>query len=192
MLNSIELSGILISQAKSKGISVCNLKLQKLLYYAQGYHLACTGTSFFSDAIEAWRHGPVASNAYHTYKGYGSQAIPVIFLAQDIKVDSFQSELIDYVLETYGHKTGWELRNLTHNESPWLQHSSDGKVADGESITESELLDFFSPKVDMDGFSLKSHISSIEDSLANDFIAVPDEIQSADDFVQWAKSVSFG
>ncbi|MFA0813615.1 hypothetical protein [Microbulbifer epialgicus] len=112
-------------------------------------------------------------------------------MAQDIAVSPLQSELIDYVLDTYGYKTGWELKNLTHNESPWLQHSSDGKVADGGIITEPELLAFFNSKVDMEGFSLKSDLSSIEGSLANDFIAVPDEIQSADDFVQWAKSVSF-
>jgi len=191
MLSSIELSRVLISQATSKGIPVCNLKLQKLLYYIQGYHLACTGSPIFSDEIAAWQHGPVVGTAYHAYKEYGYQAIPVIHLAQDIEIDTFQSELIDYVLETYGHQSGWELRNQTHNESPWLQHSSDGIVSDGKTITEAELLDFFNTKVDMDGFSLKSHISSIEDTLANDFVAVPDEIQCADDFVLWAKSVSF-
>ncbi|MFA0813614.1 Panacea domain-containing protein [Microbulbifer epialgicus] len=68
MLSSIELSRVLISQATSKGISVCNLKLQKLLYYIQGYHLACTGTPFFLDSIEAWRHGPVIGTVYHAYK----------------------------------------------------------------------------------------------------------------------------
>ncbi|HUZ03805.1 MAG TPA: type II toxin-antitoxin system antitoxin SocA domain-containing protein, partial [Acidobacteriaceae bacterium] len=44
-------------QKKNKAIS--NLKLQKLLYYAQAWHLALYGSPLFSDSIEAWVHGPV-------------------------------------------------------------------------------------------------------------------------------------
>ena len=40
------------------GDSLSNLKIQKLAYYAQGYHLALHGTPLFNERIEAWQHGP--------------------------------------------------------------------------------------------------------------------------------------
>lgn len=40
---------------------ISNLKLQKLLYYAQGSFLSIYDKPLFEDPIEAWRHGPVPS-----------------------------------------------------------------------------------------------------------------------------------
>lgn len=37
---------------------ISNLKLQKLLYYEQGYHLAIFDTPLFDADIEAWMYGP--------------------------------------------------------------------------------------------------------------------------------------
>jgi len=54
---------------------ISNLKLQKLIYYAQGIHLASEGTPLFPDRIEAWTYGPVVPTLYHHYKTYGSSGI---------------------------------------------------------------------------------------------------------------------
>jgi len=54
---------------------ISNLKLQKLLYYAQGIHLALYGKPLFNDPIEAWQYGPVVDSVYQTYKTNGSDAI---------------------------------------------------------------------------------------------------------------------
>lgn len=59
------------------GDLVSNLKLQKLLYYAQGFHLAMTGRPLFDEPIQAWMHGPVVPAVYHAFKVYGSGPIPV-------------------------------------------------------------------------------------------------------------------
>ena len=48
-----------------------NLKLQKLLYLAQGRYMAKTGKQLFSDQIEAWSLGPVVRTVYDTYKVCG-------------------------------------------------------------------------------------------------------------------------
>lgn len=40
---------------------ISNLKLQKLLYYAQGCYLALRDKSLFCDNILAWKHGPVVN-----------------------------------------------------------------------------------------------------------------------------------
>ena len=41
-----------------------HLKIQKLLYYADGINLAITGKPLFEDKIYAWPHGPVIKNVY--------------------------------------------------------------------------------------------------------------------------------
>ncbi len=58
------------------GDTISHLKLQKLVYYAQGYHLALTGKPLFRDIIRAWAHGPVVRSVYNSYSKYGSKAIP--------------------------------------------------------------------------------------------------------------------
>ena len=41
---------------EDEGELMSHLKLQKLCYYAQGFHLAITGYPLFTDRIEAWTH----------------------------------------------------------------------------------------------------------------------------------------
>src|SRR5262245_32067863 len=55
---------------------ISNLRLQKLLYYAQGWSLAQRGVALFPDKIEAWALGPVVPNVYHPLKSFGAGAIP--------------------------------------------------------------------------------------------------------------------
>ena len=47
------------------GDLISNLKLQKLVYYAQGFHLAISGEPLFDEKIMAWEHGPVIPQLYH-------------------------------------------------------------------------------------------------------------------------------
>ncbi|RMD63362.1 MAG: DUF4065 domain-containing protein, partial [Planctomycetota bacterium] len=55
---------------------ITNLRLQKLLYYAQGWSLALRGEPLFDETLEAWKHGPVAPSVYHIFKTHGKQSIP--------------------------------------------------------------------------------------------------------------------
>lgn len=103
------------------GDLLSNLKLQKLCYYAQGFHLALFEKPLFDDCIEAWTHGPVVPELYHTYKQYGSGAIP---MPQGFSVDAIDKdvcELLDEVYDVYGQYSAWKLRNMTHDEAPWVQ-----------------------------------------------------------------------
>lgn len=48
-----------------------NRELQKLLYLAQGFHLAKFGEPLFQEDFQAWKHGPVNSGIFHRYKHLG-------------------------------------------------------------------------------------------------------------------------
>ena len=44
------------------------LKVHKLLYYVQAWHLALTSTPLLNEKFQAWVHGPVSPALYDRYK----------------------------------------------------------------------------------------------------------------------------
>jgi uncharacterized phage-associated protein len=114
-----------------------NLKLQKLLYYCQGFFLAMKHKPLFHDEIEAWTHGPVVPSVYHSYKCYEAGGIPrpVRFDFDSVSID--EKDVINEVYSYYGQFSAWGLRNMTHAEAPWQS------VRVGEVIPKTELEKYF-------------------------------------------------
>ena len=98
---------------------ISNLKLQKLLYYGQAWHLAIYGEPLFRDRIEAWVHGPVLPPVFGAFKHNGWRPI---FSAAGSAVlpDRFKPHLKE-VLDAYGGFTATELERMTHQEGPWRE-----------------------------------------------------------------------
>lgn len=118
------------------GDLISNLKLQKLVYYAQGFHLALFDTPMFNEPIEAWTHGPVVPVLYHDYKNYGSGPIPSPD-NMDFGVYSEDArELLNEVYSVFGQFSAWKLRNMTHQEPPWVDASGQAGVISHESMKE--------------------------------------------------------
>ncbi len=103
------------------GDNITNLKLQKLVYYAQGFRLAMTGEPLFEDEIVAWAHGPVVLSLYDEFKHHGANAIPRPDAIDDSKYDEDVRKLLDEVAEVYGQFSASKLRAMTHEEPPWAQ-----------------------------------------------------------------------
>lgn len=120
MLTSNDIAEYFLSLTdEDAGDLISNLKLQKLVYYAQGFHLAIYGEPIFNETIEAWEHGPVVPCLYHEYKGFGSGAIPHPTNVDFDKYNNEVKELLDEVYEAFGQFSAWKMRNMTHNEPPW-------------------------------------------------------------------------
>ena len=98
---------------------ISNLKLQKLLYYAQGCFLAVTDKPLFSDDIVAWQHGPVVERVYHEYKSNGANGIHFTDDFDGSEFTDEENELLKEVYDTFGQYSAWKLRDMTHNETPW-------------------------------------------------------------------------
>ena len=113
---------------EEEGDSISNLKLQKLLYYAQGFHLAIFDKPLFFEAIKKWAHGPVVPQIWHEYKEYGSGAIPIHSVDPDDYSEDVR-ELLNEVYEVYGQFTAAKLRNMTHQEPPWLNTPDNAEIA---------------------------------------------------------------
>lgn len=100
--------------------SITHLKLQKLVYYAQAWHLAIKGKALFNEKIEAWIHGPVTPELYNSYKIYGFNVIDPPKLPK-VDLDKPQRDLVDEVWQIYGGLSGRVLETLTHQEDPWIK-----------------------------------------------------------------------
>ncbi|NLJ71152.1 MAG: SocA family protein [Clostridiaceae bacterium] len=97
---------------------ISNLKLQKLLYYAQGSYLALKGKPLFYDPIEAWKHGPVVKAVYKKYCDFGASGINRLEYYQ---LEDEEKEVLLKVYNRFGGYSAWGLRNLTHSETPWKE-----------------------------------------------------------------------
>ncbi|MCA0380739.1 MAG: DUF4065 domain-containing protein [Bacteroidetes bacterium] len=105
-----------------KGEIVTNLKVQKLLYYVQGYHLAFFDQPLFEETIEAWMYGPVVPEVYHQYKDFGSG--PITFESTDasiIQLDNATEDMFNQVMHEYGKFSAIRLMEMTHAERPWTE-----------------------------------------------------------------------
>jgi len=121
---------------EDEGDSISNLKLQKLLYYSQGFHLAIFDEPLFCDAIKKWLHGPVVPQVWHEYKEFGSRSIPVTAVDREAYTPQVR-ELLDEVFTVYGQFSATKLRNMTHNEPPYLQ------AMDNEALSHDVMKEFF-------------------------------------------------
>jgi uncharacterized phage-associated protein len=133
-----------IAWAEAEDEELSNLKLQKLLYYAQGHYLAEYGRPLFTEQIQAWSHGPVVPTVYYEYKDSGSSNVhlPDSDPFEWDHVDPGTAEFLSKVWNTYGGYSAGRLRNMTHEEKPWQDHWRDGEV--GAQIPRDEIREFFS------------------------------------------------
>ena len=102
------------------GDTISNLKMQKLLYYAQGHYLATFDEILFDDDIEAWKYGPVVKNVYDRFKIYNNLAIDFEELKNfNHKIYTEKHlDLLPFVFNKYNIQAK-ELVDKTHNEKPW-------------------------------------------------------------------------
>jgi len=98
---------------------ISHLKLQKLIYFCQGYSFAFFNKPLFPDSLEAWPHGPVCPKLYHMLKNYGSLPITASIEPEKISLSDGEKELIRMVYDAYGQYSAMGLRKITHEEGPW-------------------------------------------------------------------------
>ncbi|TDQ11290.1 Panacea domain-containing protein [Pedobacter metabolipauper] len=106
-----------------------HLKLQKLVFYCQAYHLGYFNSPLIEDDFQAWVHGPVCRRVFDDqqdvsllhcdirYSNYKNEDPDVVFSEALI---SSQKEFIKDILTDLAAWTGLELEACTHREKPWI------------------------------------------------------------------------
>lgn len=99
---------------------ISNLKLQKLVYYAQGLFMAAYGKPLFSDKIKAWTYGPVVPELYHHYKKYGSKGICADKNFNPSIIDEDTKKFLDEIYEVFSQFSAFRLMNIAHSDQCWI------------------------------------------------------------------------
>lgn len=147
MAKAIDVARYLIrlASAENEPEPLSNMRLQKLLYYVQGWSLAHRNKPMFSDRVEAWPYGPVVPPVYGKFKVHGRGAIPESE-GSDSGLTQEEADFVGEVWEAYKEFSAIALYKMTHGEPPW-KNARKGLPPEAPSkaeITNSSMREFFS------------------------------------------------
>lgn len=117
-------AGYFSLKLRAGGSAPTMMKLHKLLYYAQAWHLAIHDSPLFNEDFEAWVHGPVHRGTFERFKEERSlyDTVEDGDYSKDYSTLSRKTlEHLDNVLEIYGGYSGTQLEQISHRESPWIE-----------------------------------------------------------------------
>lgn len=109
------------ADARGETSDITPMKLQKLLYYCQGYHLALTGRPLFDDIIEAWDYGPVVRRVHKEYSQCSKQSIPFDNAELCDELDPSSANIIELAWDDKSAWSAKKLSDMTHNEPAWRE-----------------------------------------------------------------------
>jgi uncharacterized phage-associated protein len=121
MVDCLDVASYFIVKAYEDGIEaeMTNMKVQKLLYYAQSLHLALYDEPLFDEEIQAWRYGPVCPRAYRFYSEFEAKQLPIPSREELSQIPDDQQDVLAEVWEYFGGYHAYRLSDMTHFEFPW-------------------------------------------------------------------------
>lgn len=166
---AIEIANFYIQLANSiEDDSIDNLKINKILYFAQGRALAKLGFPLFDDEFEAWDYGPVVPAVYHAYKCCGKNIIEhAIDTFDENKLSSEELEILTEVYIYYGKYTGLALKEITHeNGTPWTQVYVEGE---NRPIEKNRIQAYFLNNDDVSSLNITANENNTIDAVPLDW-----------------------
>ncbi|HEY8579643.1 MAG TPA: type II toxin-antitoxin system antitoxin SocA domain-containing protein [Beijerinckiaceae bacterium] len=112
----------LLVESRERGELLTNLKLQKLLYYADGWHAAESpeGRPLFEEVFQAWVHGPVLPSQYRRFKDFKWRPIDLDVATPEGLSPEVRRHLTE-IIDVFGSETAVALELMTHREPPWIE-----------------------------------------------------------------------
>lgn len=101
------------------GESMDEMKMHKLMYFAQRESLMDTDNLLFSEPFYGWKFGPVLMSVREEYRN----TAPYNAVVQ--RVDEVIENLLEKVLDRYAERSSWSLSRLSHDEVSW-KHAREG------------------------------------------------------------------
>lgn len=118
-------------------------KLQKLLYYVQGWSMALRGRPAFTERIKAWTQGPVVPKVWHDNKLAEFRSVARAAATPPVSTDELA--FIASIWEQYKQFDGDQLEAMTHEEPPWKDtYKPDEQGRCELEITRTSMSSFFS------------------------------------------------
>lgn len=144
----------------AKSGEITQMKLHKLLYYAQGWYLAVVGKPLLNETITAWKHGPVVPSLYYDLKKFGARPIDRLTRTIDRQArvrhspqiradDHVVRGLLERIWSVYGGLSGQQLSRMTHApDSPWSRVRERHPDLSGVEIPNEEIRRHFRQRLE--------------------------------------------
>lgn len=97
--------------------AMTTMKLQKLIYYTQAWHLVFRNTPMFDEQIEAWAEGPVTRVLNEKHRG--RYRVDGWRSGNPTKLSADELATLEWVITKYSALSAESLSHMTHMESPW-------------------------------------------------------------------------
>ncbi len=168
MHDSRAVANYFLDLAEREGQQIDPLKIQKLVYYAHGWHLALRKRALITETVEAWKFGPVVPRLYEAFRKFGSSPItekacgvieldsaPIPF-EYNIESNPYRDEvayaksLIESIWKVYKKFSGLQLSTMTHAEgTPWYKtwYSDPDRV--GRDIDDELIKEYFELELEL-------------------------------------------
>ena len=124
-MHALTIANMLISKHQ-KDLYLTNMKINKLVYFAQVECLRTRGHKLFDEPIQAWEYGPVEPSVYTAFRKYGSDRVTAPAISEDHNqanslIDLQEAkDVIQRVVDLYGPLAAFELVDYSHrNGSAW-------------------------------------------------------------------------
>ena len=127
-------------------LGVDHLKLQKLVYYAQGFHLGSTGEPLFEDDLRAWMYGPVCAALWDRYR-YRRDYLEPPEAPNEAAFSDRQQEILTLVHQRFRELSGIELFHRTHEEDPWIEADQRARAGESDVISLDAMREFFTGRL---------------------------------------------
>lgn len=132
--NALEIAEYTIERCNQKHKSISNLKLQKILYFIQAQFIIDFGTPCFDNIMQAWNYGPVVSDVYLKYKGYGNTNIPS-YGNKRFNFEQDEQQILNTIIDRASEYTASQLVEITCNQRPWVNaYKKANKIITPKSI----------------------------------------------------------
>lgn len=148
---AVAVANALIELARAEGRALDPMQLQKLVYFAQGWHLGLTGEPLIREEIQAWDYGPVIPSLYKELKQYGSgkvtDFIGDVRFERPTVTDKHTRRFLQKIWSVYGKLNGLQLSDMTHRpDTPWTKARSRplAKFVRNIVIPDSSMQEYFS------------------------------------------------
>lgn len=110
---------------ETKGERIDEMKLHKMLYFAQRESLIQNEEPLFAEIFYGWKFGPILKEIRNAYK----ENTFLETISEDV-INRIKP-VMDKIFEEYADKDSWSLSRLTHGEIAW-KNSRKG-IPDGEN-----------------------------------------------------------
>lgn len=116
-MKSLDIANLIVMRYGDRA-ELTNLKLNKLVYFAQAVFLRKYGEPLFDDEIQAWAYGPVEPMVYYAFNQFGSGVIRGSRETPDLSERAVG--VVREVMDTFGRLTAFDLVRISHRDgSAW-------------------------------------------------------------------------